>query len=64
MNNNKPAVSLHCLNPLVESKVLSNPCLYCIKKPFIDMMKGFKEEGGDILSHNTAVPSALTGLTT
>ncbi len=28
------------------------------------MIKGFQEEGGDILSHNTAVPSALTGLTT
>jgi hypothetical protein len=27
------------------------------------MMKGFQKQGGDILSHNTAVPSALTGLT-
>jgi hypothetical protein len=28
------------------------------------MMKGFKKEGGDILFHQMAVPSALTGLTT
>ncbi len=27
------------------------------------MMKGFKKQGGDILSHRIAVPSALTGLT-
>ncbi len=27
------------------------------------MMKGFQKQGDDILSHNTAVPSALTGLT-
>ena len=36
---------------------------FTTKKTFNNKVEGFQKKGGDILSHQLAVPSALIGLT-